>query len=1473
MRTFLRAVLVAALLAPLSPVRARATVHSEPVKLRVAGPVPVFRPGEPATVRFELAARQDVTVSGLSVESASLARPFARRALPSRVTADAPAGFEVELLPGTNPEPLVVRWEVDGVPYERTIDLASRTEEAIAARARMVQVSDAQPKPPSARMLAEADSVRRAGQAAGAGGTLIFFSGRLVYTNPGNGGSVPAMDVGAMGVRVSLMDEDTGFDDELASTFTDYDGDFYYYAYWDGQLLEGDPELYIKFETDHPWVIVQEGFWDIEYSWNTSTRGSSTADVHIGTFRPADISTHPALHIATSIAKAHLWCQEYAGYFVDGVDVKWPDGNNAFYDPTWGQIHIGAPRQWEESVAVHEYGHYFVDEFADSESPSYCNGICDSPNCGHCLWCEEGTNEAFSEGWADWFSKLVTKDFAHWGGVASVFEYSWESITSCGATGTWTDPSKTEGNFAAILWDIMDDGPGADDTDPNGFGWRDRMALGFDEIFNTLVVEHPTNSRSFLSSIAYLYPQHRASIWEVAMNNRWDLDLFAPGAVSNLTSSTHPVSTSTPNLNVTLTWTPPATDDWSGIKGYSIVFAATPTAPDVLMEAGVTTVYTSPDLAPGTYYATVAAVDRSNRVGAYATAGPFVVQQPTPVDIAPYTAPGWARPLVARATGDATTSSVPNPPAQLPGNTASTYFNASGRNQGQSEHVGFIGIRTRLFVDAKSFYTSGYHHPDAPGATFSVINRPSTIRGGRHMVGTILDGFNEWWEANEVNNYWSHAWVWTPLALSIDTPVRRLVPPPNPIGSWSGVFDGSPTHYNCDGFRITPSGWWNACWVAADADSDDYDVRLHPQSNSPDTGFDTVLGWGSEAEGRLDAVLVNRNTMGSAALDVGVINDLDAGQDFVNQSTFVVKHVVSANFAFADTAAVAFPDSELVVLREVYVPAAGPVSVTVWADTSAGPVRAAWLDRTYTVGALSSPHWTWPAGKLTFDVTASSAGYHCVALYRDPRDGRGARACTLGVGPTPSDLAPVTLGGWHGPVVPRPTTDGTPLSVPAPDTLHGGVATTYLNIAWRNDSPGAMPAGTFEVEAQVDGAPVVFAWVPALAANEHATVTGIGSPPLDVRGGRHLLSATYDGPGAVVEKSEDNNGWGEQWVWSPLVLTPGNGITAPAPPDPTGGFDRFSGVGPLFYNSAGYRAVFGAGSGLWGGIGLIPEDSTDTDLRVHDPVPGTRDGLGLALGHSSWGPYDSDYLIVRHDGARAVDASVIGGDDAPAGAFDICSDGAAALATVPLTTTDQLMGTSAVVRVHPVLLPAGDVRIRLVHVTGSVDWGVSLHHDSTEVQGKSDALAAAWFEPAGAGEELLVHLEAPDTFAIVAWKRGAGDRGQFGVYRLQVEPVTLDAGPGATPALTHLAPARPTPFRDRTTLSFELAAPGEARLEVFDLRGARVRTLARGSLAAGRHTLEWRGDADGGARLAPGLYLVRLEAGGVRAQHKVVKVE
>jgi subtilisin family serine protease len=87
-------------------------------------------------------------------------------------------------------------------------------------------------------------------------------------------------------------------------------------------------------------------------------------------------------------------------------------------------------------------------------------------------------------------------------------------------------------------------------------------------------------------------------------------------------------------------------------------------------------------------------------------------------------------------------------------------------------------------------------------------------------------------------------------------------------------------------------------------------------------------------------------------------------------------------------------------------------------------------------------------------------------------------------------------------------------------------------------------------------------------------------------------------------------------------------------------------------------------------------------------------------------------------------------------------------------------------------------------------------------------------------------------------------------------------GVGSEPPLQFaLSMAGASPAFGSVRLSLDQAATGSARVEVYDVRGALVRTLVRGLVTAGRHALAWDGRRDDGGRAAPGIYLVRARSG------------
>ena len=71
----------------------------------------------------------------------------------------------------------------------------------------------------------------------------------------------------------------------------------------------------------------------------------------------------------------------------------------------------------------------------------------------------------------------------------------------------------------------------------------------------------------------------------------------------------------------------------------------------------------------------------------------------------------------------------------------------------------------------------------------------------------------------------------------------------------------------------------------------------------------------------------------------------------------------------------------------------------------------------------------------------------------------------------------------------------------------------------------------------------------------------------------------------------------------------------------------------------------------------------------------------------------------------------------------------------------------------------------------------------------------------------------------------------------------------------------PNPFNPRTEIEFVLTRPNLAQLNVYNLRGQLVRSLANGQLEAGTYTLVWDGTDDAGSRMGSGTYFARLRIG------------
>lgn len=93
-----------------------------------------------------------------------------------------------------------------------------------------------------------------------------------------------------------------------------------------------------------------------------------------------------------------------------------------------------------------------------------------------------------------------------------------------------------------------------------------------------------------------------------------------------------------------------------------------------------------------------------------------------------------------------------------------------------------------------------------------------------------------------------------------------------------------------------------------------------------------------------------------------------------------------------------------------------------------------------------------------------------------------------------------------------------------------------------------------------------------------------------------------------------------------------------------------------------------------------------------------------------------------------------------------------------------------------------------------------------------------------------------------------------------VENIASAIDPRSTPST--LAFRNTNPISGGTTFSYALPVRARATLEVFDLLGRRVATVAREEAGPGEHAVTWSGGDDQGRPLATGVYVARLQVRG-----------
>ena len=80
----------------------------------------------------------------------------------------------------------------------------------------------------------------------------------------------------------------------------------------------------------------------------------------------------------------------------------------------------------------------------------------------------------------------------------------------------------------------------------------------------------------------------------------------------------------------------------------------------------------------------------------------------------------------------------------------------------------------------------------------------------------------------------------------------------------------------------------------------------------------------------------------------------------------------------------------------------------------------------------------------------------------------------------------------------------------------------------------------------------------------------------------------------------------------------------------------------------------------------------------------------------------------------------------------------------------------------------------------------------------------------------------------------------------------------------------PSPFADRTSISFRLEESAPVRVSVHDVSGREIARLADGWHLAGHHERIWNGCNERGEQMPTGVYWVRVQSGTIKKTRAVV---
>ena len=83
----------------------------------------------------------------------------------------------------------------------------------------------------------------------------------------------------------------------------------------------------------------------------------------------------------------------------------------------------------------------------------------------------------------------------------------------------------------------------------------------------------------------------------------------------------------------------------------------------------------------------------------------------------------------------------------------------------------------------------------------------------------------------------------------------------------------------------------------------------------------------------------------------------------------------------------------------------------------------------------------------------------------------------------------------------------------------------------------------------------------------------------------------------------------------------------------------------------------------------------------------------------------------------------------------------------------------------------------------------------------------------------------------------------------------------------------PNPFNPTTTISFEIGESGKAKVEIFNVKGQKIKTLLNQKMKVGNHSVIWNGNDSNNKRVSSGMYFYKITVNGNQQTNKMLMLK